>query len=234
MAELRRPEQAYKLRSKFGWDHELTMDAADSLWNSRSSTGKGHCMTILGAALRAELAEALGLDAFRKDLRADVREIARELRVLRAGVLKALRRTSATRRGRLEGSTTPSAQQIRAARQQLGDSRKAFAARLRVSTGIVFAWETGRSVPRRSAIVARLRRLLSAPLPIPSDNGRGDGRAKRVLKLSPKRRATLRLQGQYMGYLRSLGRSQQAQVKKVRASSGFPAAIALARKLKRP
>jgi DNA-binding transcriptional regulator YiaG len=191
-------------------------------------------MTLLGAALRAELAEALGLDALRRDLRADVREIARELRVLRADVVKALAGTSATRRERLEGPTTPSAQQIRAARQQLGESRKAFAARLRVSPGIVFAWETGRSVPRRSAIVARLRRLLSAPLPDRSGSGRGDGRAKRVLKLSAKRRATLRLQGQYMGHLRSLSRRQQAQVMKLKASSGFTAAIRLARKLRQP
>ena len=180
------------------------------------------------------MVETLGLDALRRDLRADVRELARELRALRVVVVKTLSRTSATRRERLEGPTTPSAQQIRAARQQLGESRKAFAARLRVSQGIVFAWETGRSVPRRTAIVARLRRLLSAPLPVPSDSDRGRGRAKRVLKLSSKRRATLRLQGQYMGHLRSLSRPQQAQVKKLKAASGFPAAIRLARKLREP
>jgi hypothetical protein len=53
-----------------------------------------------------------------------------------------------------------------------------------------------------------------------------------VLRLSSKRRATLKRQGQYMGHLRSLRAAQKAEVKKVRVSSGLPAAIKLARKLR--
>jgi hypothetical protein len=59
------------------------------------------------------------------------------------------------------------------------------------------------------------------------------GRPARTLTLSPKRRATLKLQGRYMGALRSLGPRQKAQVKARKAAKGFPAAIALARQLRR-
>lgn len=55
---------------------------------------------------------------------------------------------------------------------------------------------------------------------------------RRKLRLSPRRRAVLKLQGTYMGYLRHLPRSAQQQVKAMKAKRGFPAAIALARRLK--
>jgi hypothetical protein len=55
----------------------------------------------------------------------------------------------------------------------------------------------------------------------------------RTLTLSPKRRAILRLQGQYMGHLRGLPLRQKARVKALRTSKGFPAAIRLAKKLAR-
>jgi hypothetical protein len=58
------------------------------------------------------------------------------------------------------------------------------------------------------------------------------GTPKRVLKLSVKRRATLKLQGQYMGHLRSLPAPQKAAVKKANARGGFAAAIKLAKKLR--
>ncbi|MBZ5639182.1 MAG: hypothetical protein LAO51_10585 [Acidobacteriia bacterium] len=54
---------------------------------------------------------------------------------------------------------------------------------------------------------------------------------KRKLKLSPERRAALKLQGQYMGYLRSLKPKQNAQVKALRVKRGFRAAIAMAERL---
>ncbi|MBZ5640841.1 MAG: hypothetical protein LAO51_19055 [Acidobacteriia bacterium] len=54
---------------------------------------------------------------------------------------------------------------------------------------------------------------------------------KRKLKLSPERRAALKLQGQYMGYLRKLKPRQKAQVKALRAEKGFRAAIAMAMRL---
>ena len=54
---------------------------------------------------------------------------------------------------------------------------------------------------------------------------------RRSLKLSPRRRAALKLQGAYMGFMRQLGPRQKARVKALRAAKGFPAAIALAKTL---
>ena len=51
--------------------------------------------------------------------------------------------------------------------------------------------------------------------------------------VSAKRRAAMRVQGQYMSAIRPLSAAQRAQVKKVRAAKGAEAAIALARKLHR-
>ena len=48
-----------------------------------------------------------------------------------------------------------------------------------------------------------------------------------------KRRAEMRIQGQYMGAIRPLSAIQRDQVKKIRAEKGAAAAIAAARKLQR-
>ena len=53
----------------------------------------------------------------------------------------------------------------------------------------------------------------------------------RKLKLSPRRRAVLKLQGVYMTYVRALKPRQKARVKALKAAKGFPAAIALAKRL---
>jgi hypothetical protein len=55
------------------------------------------------------------------------------------------------------------------------------------------------------------------------------GKPHRPLKLTPKRRAQLKLQGKYMGYMRQLKPRQKAQVKAVKEKRGFEAAIRLAR-----
>ena len=73
-------------------------------------------------------------------------------------------------------------------------------------------------------LVARIRQLERRT----SDGGRG---ARRSLRLSPRRRATLKLQGAYMGYMRQLGPRQKARVKALKTASGFPAAIRLAKRL---
>ena len=80
-----------------------------------------------------------------------------------------------------------------------------------------------------TAINRAMRRL--------SDAARGAGRTgqkrKRKLKLTPDRRAALKLQGAYMGYLRNLPAKAKARVKKVRAEKGIRAAIGTARRLGR-
>jgi hypothetical protein len=57
------------------------------------------------------------------------------------------------------------------------------------------------------------------------------GRVGRKLKLSTKRRAQLKLQGQYIGYLRNLKPKQKAEVKRLRERRGMEIATARARKL---
>ena len=59
----------------------------------------------------------------------------------------------------------------------------------------------------------------------------GSVRPARKLRLSAERRAALKLQGQYMGYLRNLKPRQKAQAKALRESKGIRPAIALARRL---
>jgi DNA-binding transcriptional regulator YiaG len=118
-------------------------------------------MAILGSSLRAELVDALGLTALRRDLRRELRTLAREVRAVRTLLHGAILSNGRAAKTETDGPGAPiAASDIRAARQRLGDSRKVFAQRLGVSPGIVFAWESGRSAPRRKAIVARLRRLL--------------------------------------------------------------------------
>ena len=58
-----------------------------------------------------------------------------------------------------------------------------------------------------------------------------DARGRRKLRITPKRRAQLKLQGAYMGFMRQLGPRHKAQAKAVKERKGFMAAIALARKL---
>jgi hypothetical protein len=64
----------------------------------------------------------------------------------------------------------------------------------------------------------------------PAGTARTAGTRQRP-KLSPERRAALKLQGQYMGYLRNLRPRQKSQVKALRESRGIQPAIALARRL---
>jgi len=53
------------------------------------------------------------------------------------------------------------------------------------------------------------------------------------MTITPKRRAALKLQGQYMGYMRQLPARKKALVKAVKEKRGVEAAIAAARKLRR-
>ena len=54
---------------------------------------------------------------------------------------------------------------------------------------------------------------------------------RRRLRLSAKRRATLKLQGRYMGYMRQLKAAQKSRVRKAREVRGVKAAIILAKSL---
>jgi transposase len=56
-------------------------------------------------------------------------------------------------------------------------------------------------------------------------------RPGRKLNLSRQRRAQLKLQGKYMGYLRALRPKQKAEVKRVREKMGVQASISRAKQL---
>ena len=59
----------------------------------------------------------------------------------------------------------------------------------------------------------------------------GSPSPRRKLELTPARRSQLKLQGQYMGYLRNLKPTQKSRVKTARTTKGIRAAIALAKRL---
>jgi hypothetical protein len=84
---------------------------------------------------------------------------------------------------------------------------------------------------RRSltSIILALERLAPALEP-----GSGAAPGRRKLRLSPRRRAALALQGAYIGHLRNLAPRQKSRVKALRAAGGVRAAIKLAKKLARP
>lgn len=96
------------------------------------------------------------------------------------------------------------------------------------------ASSVGRDVQaiRRSlgAIVRALARLAPA-LEAATSGSANPGRRGRRRKLSPARRASLKLQGRYMGYLRALKPRQKARVKALRTTKGVRAAITAARTL---
>jgi hypothetical protein len=64
----------------------------------------------------------------------------------------------------------------------------------------------------------------------PVNNGAGTA-PRRKLNLSPERKIALKLQGQYMGYLRGLRPREQAKVKALAAQKGVKVAVRLARQL---
>ena len=80
-------------------------------------------------------------------------------------------------------------------------------------------------------IERQLGKLLARIRQLEQRTSAGGRRTRRSLKLSPGRRAALKLQGAYMGYMRQLGPRQKARVKALKAANGFPAAIQLAKKL---
>jgi hypothetical protein len=85
-------------------------------------------------------------------------------------------------------------------------------------------------IMRRSlSTLDRALRLLSSSMRRLEKSGTGRA-VRRKLNLSPSRRAALKLQGRYMGYVRKLGAKQKARVKAIRAEKGIHAAIAMARR----
>ena len=88
--------------------------------------------------------------------------------------------------------------------------------------------------------IRQIRRALSnvdralqrlGPILLGAAIGKSNG-APRKLNISPRRRAILKLQGAYMGYMRNLDQRKKTRVKALKESKGFRAAISLARRLR--
>jgi hypothetical protein len=92
--------------------------------------------------------------------------------------------------------------------------------------------ELKKIVDAMSAIQAALSRL--APMVAGGNSANGAvplPRPVRKLRLTPKRQAALKLQGQYLGALRSLTPAQKKKVKAVAQEKGVVPATKLARQL---
>ncbi len=76
-----------------------------------------------------------------------------------------------------------------------------------------------------------LDRLAAAAVDVEMAALRVATKPRRKLTISRARRTALKLQGQYMGYLRNLKPKQKAEVKAVREEKGIRAAIAAARRM---
>jgi hypothetical protein len=74
----------------------------------------------------------------------------------------------------------------------------------------------------------RLVPMLSAAMSL---NGARKGNGRSSPRLSAKARASLVLQGRYMGYMRQLKPRQKAQVRRIKEAKGVRAAIQMASKL---
>jgi len=81
------------------------------------------------------------------------------------------------------------------------------------------------------ALAGSLRRLVPL-LTAAATNGTQPERPRRRPRLSAKARASLVLQGRYMGYIRQLKPRQKAQVRKVKDAKGVRVAILRARALR--
>jgi len=83
-----------------------------------------------------------------------------------------------------------------------------------------------------ASISRALGRLAPSLTPALHDSSNAETSGRR-LRLSAARRAALKLQGQYMGHLRSLKPRQRTRVKSMRVAKGVRAAIGLAKSLSR-
>ena len=97
--------------------------------------------------------------------------------------------------------------------------------RLRLSSELQTLRQTLKTFDRS---LRRLAPLLSSAA---SMNGRPKENGRSRPRLSTKARASMVLQGRYMGYMRQLKPRQKAQVRRVKEVKGMRAAIAWARQL---
>ena len=83
----------------------------------------------------------------------------------------------------------------------------------------------------RTALKAAYHSLARLSSHVAAVQANPDGNGRTRPRVSAKARASLVLQGRYMGYVRQLKPRQKAQVRKIKEAKGVRAAIAKARRL---
>ena len=96
-----------------------------------------------------------------------------------------------------------------------------------ISSELLTLRQTLKAFDRSLRLLAPLLSAGEASNGAPGENHRSRPR------LTAKARASLVLQGRYMGYMRQLKPRQKAQVRRIREAKGVRVAIALARKVAR-
>lgn len=87
-----------------------------------------------------------------------------------------------------------------------------------------------RTIRRSTRVIARAVKQLSSKLHRVDRAAKLKAQpARRRLRITPKRRAQLKLQGAYMGWMRQLKPAQKAKVRAVKERRGIEAAIGVAR-----
>jgi hypothetical protein len=85
-----------------------------------------------------------------------------------------------------------------------------------------------RQLEKLLASIAKRARALELAA---ATNGSPVRGGRRKITITPQRRVQLKLQGQYMGYMRQLTPRQKAEVKAAKAKGGYKAGIGLATRL---
>ena len=115
--------------------------------------------------------------------------------------------------------------------------RAAHVLHILIADGKLAAKDVTNALKRREELIHELRARLAGlvggkdgPFPVKKSK-RKVTRKKR--RMSPARRAALRLNGRYMGLVRRLSTAQKAALKAIRGKKGVRAGIAAARKMAR-
>ena len=114
----------------------------------------------------------------------------------------------------------------------------AHALHILVADGKLAAKDVASALKRREGMIQELRKRLAALEHGVASGLAGARRAvsrsagkKPKRRVSPARRAALRLHGKYLGTVRPLSKANRAKVKAIRETKGVRAAIAAARKM---
>ena len=114
----------------------------------------------------------------------------------------------------------------------------AHALHILIGDGRLAAKDVAHALKRREGMIRDLRQRLAA---LEHGVASGIGSARKAVtrragkkprrRMSPARRAALKLHGKYLGTVRPLSKANRAKVKAIRAKSGVRAAIAAARRI---